>query len=220
MPHLEIRSDLAERVVVLPGTIPWVPSPTAGVDRMLLERVGENARATSIVRYAPDAAFPRHLHGGGEEIFVLDGVFVDERGRYPAGTYLRNPVGSEHAPFAGPEGATLFVKLHQSSMDDLARIAIDTTRASWLPGMVSGLTVLPLHQHGSENVALVRWAPNTRFHRHAHRGGEEIFVLEGVFRDEHGAYPRGSWLRSPHLSTHTPFTETEGATIFVKTGHL
>jgi anti-sigma factor ChrR (cupin superfamily) len=83
-----------------------------------------------------------------------------------------------------------------------------------------GLTVLPLHEHGPEHVALVRWAPSTRFRRHRHWGGEEILVLDGVFEDEHGTYPKGSWLRSPHLSEHNPFTGPDGALIYVKTGHL
>lgn len=215
-----IRVDLAERVVVLPGKGPWVPSAVEGVDRILLDRIGEDARATSIVRYAPSAAFPRHVHRGGEEILVLEGLFIDEHGRYPAGTYLRSPIDSAHAPFAGPEGAKLFVKLHQTSANDKAQVATDVTKAAWLPGMVPGLTVLPLHEFDQEHVALVRWAPNTRFQRHAHWGGEEILVLEGVFRDEHGTYPRGSWIRSPHGSIHSPFTEAEGAMIYVKVGHL
>lgn len=215
-----IRTDLAERSVVLPGAAPWVPSPAAGIDRILLDRFGDDGRATSIVRYAPNAAFPRHVHHGGEEIMVLEGLFLDEQGRYPAGTYLRNPVGSAHAPSAGPEGATLFVKLHQASPDDAAHVVIDTPTAGWLPGSVPGLTVMPLHAFADEHVALVRWAPHTRFHRHMHRGGEEILVLEGVFRDEHGTYPRGAWIRSPHGSIHSPFTEAEGATIYVKVGHL
>jgi anti-sigma factor ChrR (cupin superfamily) len=215
-----IRADLTQRAVVLAGTVPWLPSPTAGVDRVRLDRFGENGRATSIVRFAPNAGFPRHTHAGGEEIFVLDGLFIDHAGRYPAGTYLRNPIGSEHAPYAGPEGATIFVKLHQSSPEDVTRVVIDTTSAAWKAGSVRGLTVLPLHEFHTEQVALVRWAPDTHFPHHAHWGGEEVLVLEGVFRDEHGSYPRGSWTRSPHLSTHTPFTELEGATILVKTGHL
>jgi anti-sigma factor ChrR (cupin superfamily) len=112
------------------------------------------------------------------------------------------------------------VKLHQIPSGDPARVVIDTTERGWLPGTVPGLEVLPLHEYGTEHVALVRWAPRTRFHHHAHWGGEEILVLEGVFRDEHGSYPSGSWIRSPHLSTHTPFTGNEGATILVKVGHL
>ena len=50
-------------------------------------------------------------------------------------------------------------------------------------------------------------------------GGEEIYVVDGVFEDEHGRYPAGSWIRSPHMSLHQPFSK-EGCTIFVKTGHL
>ena len=50
-------------------------------------------------------------------------------------------------------------------------------------------------------------------------GYEEIYVLEGVFEDEFGSYPTGTWMRSPHLSAHRPFSNT-GCTILVKTGHL
>ena len=79
---------------------------------------------------------------------------------------------------------------------------------------------MPLHAHGTEHVALVRWAPGTRFQRHGHWGGEEILVLEGVFRDEGCEYAAGSWLRSPRWSQHTPYTQAEGALIYVKVGHL
>ncbi|GAL13613.1 hypothetical protein JCM19233_4618 [Vibrio astriarenae] len=53
---------------------------------MPLDRVGgEVARATSIVRYKPNSAFSPHTHDGGEEFFVLEGVFSDEHGDYPQG---------------------------------------------------------------------------------------------------------------------------------------
>jgi anti-sigma factor ChrR (cupin superfamily) len=216
-----IRADFRQRVVVPAGTEPWVRSPTAGVERQVLDRVGgEVARATSVVRFAPNTTFPEHVHGGGEELLVLAGLFIDDDGEYPVGAYVRNPVGSKHAPRAGKEGATLLVKLHQFSLGDVKRVVVPTATATWLPGSAKGLSVLPLHEFGDEHVALVRWAPHTRFHPHSHWGGEEIFVLNGIFRDEHGYYPAGSWIRSPHLSTHTPFTGPEGATIFVKVGHL
>ena len=79
---------------------------------------------------------------------------------------------------------------------------------------------MPLHNFNNEHTALVKWEPNTIFNTHQHSGGEEILVLEGVFHDEFGQYPKGSWIRTPHLSKHTPFTKEEGALIFVKTGHL
>lgn len=218
---MRLNADFHQRVVVTPDDYRWVDSPTPGVERMMLDRIGEEvARATSLVRYAPDSAFPTHEHGGGEEILVLEGEFADEHGRYPAGSYLRNPIGTAHAPRVGEQGATIFVKLHQFSPEDTAQKVIDTRTAEWHPGLVEGLSVLPLHDVEGEQVALVRWAPNVRFPLHEHRGGEEILVLEGVFHDEHGAYPAGSWLRSPHASRHAPFTGSEGALIYVKTGHL
>jgi anti-sigma factor ChrR (cupin superfamily) len=81
-------------------------------------------------------------------------------------------------------------------------------------GLVSGLQVLPLHSFGSEHVALVRWAPGTVFQPYGHPGGEEIVVLEGVFQDEHGSYPTGTWLRHPPGSVNRPWSET-GCTILV-----
>ncbi len=214
-----LHADLTRRVVVASGDLPWHPSPLAGVERRLLERDGgEVARATSIVRYAPGSRFSDHVHGGGEEFLVLEGVFSDAQGDYGPGTYVRNPVGSAHAPFSRG-GCILLVKLRQMDPADQSRVVIDTRSSPWAPGLVSGLTVLPLHAFGSEQVALVRWAPGTRFPLHGHPGGEEIFVLEGVFEDELGAYPAGSWLRNPPGSTHTPFS-TAGALIWVKTGHL
>src|ERR1041384_7153986 len=218
---MELRARFDQREVVRPEDEAWRPSPMAGVERQMLDRIGEEvARATSIVRYAANARFSEHVHGGGEEFLVLAGSFHDATGDYPEGTYVRNPIGTAHAPWAGPDGAVLFVKLHQFVAADTAHVVIDTHTAQWRPGLVPGLTVLPLHEHGAEHVALVRWAPSTRFSSHRHWGGEEILVLEGVFEDEHGAYPTGSWLRSPHLSAHTPFTGAAGALIYVKTGHL
>lgn len=214
-----LRADFSKRAVVRPGEEDWVPSPMPGVERQRLDRIGDEvARATSIVRYAPSSTFEQHTHGGGEEFLVLDGVFSDEHGDYLPGCYVRNPPGSAHTP-ASRDGCTIFVKLHQFDPADQARVVVPTRDAAFRPGLVPGLSVLPLHQFATEQVALVRWAPGTRFSRHRHFGGEEIFVIEGVFEDEHGRYPAGSWLRSPDQSEHTPFSN-EGCLIYVKTGHL
>ncbi len=214
---MRINADFTERVVVRPDDYQWVRSPAAGVDRMMLDRVGDEvARATTIVRFAPQSRFDAHTHGGGEEFLVLEGVFSDEDGDYPAGSYVRNPIGSCHMPYTD-EGCTIFVKLHQFAAGDLAQVHVDTKNAAFPPGLVDGLSVLSLHD--AENVALVRWQPGTRFQHHAHWGGEEILVLDGVFQDEHGDYPKGTWIRNPHLSEHLPFSD-EGCLIYVKTGHL
>jgi len=216
---MRINADFDQRVVVRPGDSEWIPSPMAGVERWMLDRIGrEVGRATSLVRYAPNSYFSAHSHGGGEEFFVLEGTFSDENGDYPAGTYVRKPIGSSHTPFSA-EGCTIFVKLHQFDPDDQEQKVIRTHEERFLPGLVDGLSVLPLHEFGTEHVALVRWQPGTRFNRHQHWGGEEILVLEGTFEDEHGSYPAGSWIRSPHRSEHTPFSK-DGCLIYVKTGFI
>lgn len=216
-----INADFQQSVVIRPKDYQWVDSPMPGVERMMLDRIGDEvARATSIVRYAPNSEFSPHVHSGGEEFLVLDGVFSDEHRDYPAGSYVRNPIGTSHTPRIGEQGATIFVKLHQFDDADLEQKFIDTHAQIWLPGLVNGLSVMPLHDYEAEHIALVRWAPNTVFNPHKHWGGEEILVLDGTFYDEHGSYPKGTWLRSPHLSQHSPFTKEDGALIYVKTGHL
>jgi anti-sigma factor ChrR (cupin superfamily) len=216
---MNINADFNARAVVRPGEVPWTPSPMPGVERQMLDRIGDEiARATSIVRYAPGSHFARHVHGGGEEFLVLEGVFSDEHGDYPAGSYLRNPIGTAHSPFS-VGGCTIFVKLHQFDRADQAHFAVQTRNADFAPGTAEGLSVLPLHNFGTEQVALVRWQPGTHFTRHTHPGGEEILVLEGIFSDDHGDYPAGSWLRNPPGFVHGPFSNS-GCLIWVKTGHL
>jgi len=216
----DLNSNFDKHVVQHAREAVWMPSPQPGVDRRMLDRIGgEVARATSIVRYAAGARFEPHAHDGGEEIFVLQGVFSDENGDYPAGTYLRNPPGSSHAPFSR-DGCMLFVKLRQFAPDDTQALRVDTAAAAWYPGSAKGVSVMPLHEHGGVSTALVRWAPNTRVNTHTHLGGEETLVLAGVFHDENGEYAAGTWLRSPRGSKHTPWTGPEGAIMYVKVGGI
>lgn len=219
MTELPLNTDISRRCVVASDTLPWDDSPSPLVQRRLLERDGgEVARATSVVRYAPGARFAAHTHALGEEILVLEGTLSDESGDYLPGTYLKNPPGSNHAPFSDT-GCTLFVKLRHLDATDRERVVVPTRQAAWRQGLVSGLMVLPLWERGTSHTAMVRWAPGTYFNAHRHYGGEEIFVVDGVFSDEFGDYPQGSWIRSPHLSQHQPFSR-EGCLILVKTGHL
>ncbi|APW46784.1 cupin domain-containing protein [Rhodoferax antarcticus] len=214
-----LNDDITQRCVVDSRTLPWQPSPSAPVHQRLLKRNGgEVARATSIVRYEAAASFDHHPHELGEQILVLEGTLSDEHGDYPAGTYLQNPPGSGHAPYS-TDGCTLFVKLRYLDPADTERVVINTRTAHWHQGLVPGLKVLPISAFGTRNTAMVRWAPETYFNPHRHYGGEEILVVEGVFSDEHGHYPAGSWLRSPHMSQHQPFS-VEGCLIMVTTGHL
>lgn len=192
-----------------------------GVERMMLDRIGDEvARATSLVRYAPNSTFSPHVHSGGEEFIVLEGEFGDEHQTYPAGTYVRNPIGTSHAPRVGNQGCVILVKLHQFDKADTTPVVIDTHDAKWPPPCVPGLEILPLHQFQDERVVLIRWAPNTAYKEHTHHGGEEVFVIEGCFFDEFGEYPAGTWVRSPDQSSHNAFTRDGGALLYVKGGHL
>ncbi len=216
---MRLNADFSQRAVVRPGDYNWVPSPMPGVERMMLDRIGDEvARATSLVRYAPNSEFSRHEHGGGEEFLVLEGVFSDEHGDYPAGSYVRNPIGTAHTPRIGPEGCTIFVKLHQFEADDDRQFVVDTKRAPFARGDHEGIEILQLHRFRDEQVALIRWAPATPYTRHVHDSIEEVLVLEGSYTDEDGEYPAGSWIRSPAGSRHAPVSGPDGALAYVKLG--
>ncbi len=133
----ELNADLSRRVVLTTASMDWQESPSPNVLRKRLDLIGppEAGRVTSVVQYRPDSKFPSHPHPDGEEILVLDGVFADEHGRYPAGTYLLNPEGFSHAPFS-EEGCVLFVKLRQYPGTERRHVAID-------PRLPSGRTAAP-----------------------------------------------------------------------------
>lgn len=213
-----LNMDFSKRLVIRASDQDWVASPAAGVWRKPLEREAkESGHTTSLVKYEPNSKFATHPHPRGEEILVLEGVFSDEYGDYPAGTYLRNPPGSKHAPFS-KKGCVLLVKLNQFGPNDLETVRINTSQAEWLPG-IGGLQVMPLHNFEHEHVALVKWPKGEKFQPHHHFGGEEILVLSGELNDEFGNYPKHTWLRNPHMSEHFPFVIQE-TVIWVKTGHL
>lgn len=213
-----LNMEFDKTVAIETATMDWAASPSAGVWRKPLERAAEESgHATSIVRFEAGSYFNRHAHPEGEELFILEGVFSDETGDYGPGTYIRNPPGTSHTPHSS-EGCVSFVKLCQFHSKDTNPICMNTNDASWRPG-IGGLSVMPLHHFRDQHTALVKWPAGERFQPHRHYGGEEILVLSGEFRDEHGIYPALSWIRSPHLSTHHPYVESE-TVILVKTGHL
>jgi len=218
-----INADFSQRVVLATAAMPWIASPQPGVQRRPLDRVGgEVARATSIVRYAPDSRFPAHEHGLGEEFLVLEGVFSDEHGDYPAGTYVRNPPGTHHAPRTRP-GCIILVKLRQMTAGERDRIVVDTGQARWQPGETAGHWRLPLYAGGGggggERVALERLDPRAQLPAATCRGGEEIYLLSGALSDEHGTYGAGTWIRNPDGYQRSLRSAT-GATWWVKRGHL
>lgn len=214
-----INDDLAIPAVVHGGKLNWIASPTLGVDRRMLFRIGgERARATSIVRYAPNSRFPRHVHNGGEEFVVLEGVFQDEHGNYPAGSYVRNPPGSAHAP-ASRDGCTIFVRLWQFRQDDQAPLVR-------LPGGViesarGGARVSDemLFDDGVESVQFTTWGPNTEV-KIANSTGIELLVLQGGFELDGQAFAPQSWLRRPAEQNVSARTGIDGVRVWLRKGPL
>ena len=216
---MRINADFSERAVVRPGDVAWVPSPMAGVERIMLDRIGDEvARATSIVRYAPGSHFSAHQHDGGEEFLVLEGIFSDEHADYPAGTYVRNPIGTAHVP-RSEDGCTILVKLHQFDADDREQKAIAAPPNAFVPTDRPGSSAFELHRHDSECVSFLRIDPQSPMAELRHPLGAEFFVIEGEFADENGIYPQQSCLRMPPDSAHTLRSDT-GCLLWMKTGHL
>ena len=219
MSNERINADFSRRIVLATEEMPWIPSPQSGVERRLLDRIGgEVARATSLVRYAAASSFPAHDHLLGEEFFVLNGVFSDEHGNYPAGTYVRNPPLSHHAPRTAP-GCTIFVKLRQMRPDEMDRVVIDTSNATW-KNERAGLATLPLYRGpDGESVALERLDPGAVHAEMDCPAGEEIFILSGDLHDGYGIHRTGAWIRNPR-GFRRVLGSSNGATYWVKRGHL
>lgn len=211
---MKINADFSAQAAVRPDPELWVHSPEAGVDRLMLDRIGEEvARATSLVRYAAGSEFSRHEHAMGEEFLVLDGVFSDETGHYPAGSYVRNPPGSSHAPFS-KDGCRIFVKLRQFDAADLEQFSVDTRdTGNWTDA------VCPLHRFGTETVVVRRLEKGACLTIHAGGGGAELLVIEGSLVQGDDAYGPEAWLRFPPGEGES-LVANDDSLVWIKTGHL
>ena len=217
---VELNADFTQRALVHAARLAWTPSPSAGVERRMLDRIGDEvARATSIVRYAPDSRFPAHTHGGGEEFFVLEGIFQDEQGDYPAGCYVRNPPTSSHTP-ASASGCTIFVKLWQFDPDDRTHVRIDTGKTAFRP--VSGrpgVELMPLFQDPRESVRLERWAQASRSNWPC-RVGSNSWSWTAEFSEGGESFGPQSWLRLPPGARLGAQAGAMGCRLWAKSGHL
>ena len=217
---MNLNADFTKRAVVHAATLDWKASPMAGVERRMLDRIGDEvARATSIVRYAPESHFSPHVHGGGEEFLVLEGVFQDEHGDFPAGSYVRNPPQSHHTP-GSTLGCTMFVKLWQFDLADRAHVLVDTNKKALLDVKGrDGVRVLPLFRDAREDVRLEQWAPRATVEVDPD-GGLEVLVLEGGFSEGGETYEVQSWLRLPIGAHFSACVATDGCRVWIKEGHL
>ena len=217
---MEINADFSARVVVHSANLDWQESPMKGVHRRMLDRVGgEVARATSIVRYAPNSKFSSHVHTGGEEFIVLEGVFQDEHGDFPAGSYIRNPPQSSHTP-GSDVGCIIFVKLWQFDLQDRTHVRSHIDKAGTVYNATrKNVQVSTLFADHRESVRLEKWAPDCEVTLDVYEGAE-ILVLDGAFTEGGDTLQQLSWLRLPEGSAFTGKTGKDGAKVWVKTNHL
>lgn len=214
---MELNADFSERVVVHSEALDWQASPMPGVDRRMLDRIGgEVARATTIVRYAPDSHFSAHTHTGGEEFIVLDGVFQDEHGDFPEGTYVRNPPTSQHTP-GSALGCTIFVKLWQFDMAD--RTQFRKSMADELGASVNGVATAVLHEDAREKVTFHDVEAGGVLSVDP-PGGIELLVISGSATESDDELRKGSWLRLPEGQNLNAVAGADGAKVWMKAGHL
>lgn len=214
---MELNADFKNRVIVHSDKLEWGASPMPGVDRRMLDRIGnEVARATTIVRYAPNSKFSAHTHTGGEEFIVLEGVFQDEHGDFPEGTYVRNPPTTAHTP--GSElGCTIFVKLWQFDKDD--RNQFRKNMADELAAPVNGVATAELHRDDRETVTYSQIDADAVL-VNTDDGGIEVLVLDGSVVDNNETLGKGVWLRLPEGQPLSIVAGRDGAKVWIKTGHL
>jgi len=208
----------------------YVISPAYGVNRFMLDRIGEEkARATTIVEYQANSKFPRHTHIGGEEYLVLQGTFKDQFGKFPAGTYVRNPIGSEHAPWVDEDGCTILVKLLQmadTGEDSSKPLHVDLERQKVASGKTQEYgTVLELYnnEQTGEHVQMLWIDPNQHLPDKDVDGGEELFVVAGSLFLNGDEYRKWGWLRFPPSGDERRTSlrsGSQGAQVYRKTGHL
>lgn len=214
---MELNSDFSSRVVIHSDQLDWQASPMAGVERRMLDRIGgEVARATTIVRFAPGSNFSAHTHNGGEEFIVLDGVFQDEYGDFPAGTYVRNPPTSRHKPGSAP-GCTIFVKLWQFDMKD--RTQFRKNMADELAAPINGVATATLHEDDREVVTYSHLEAQARLTSKA-PGGIELLVIDGSLNCDGDVLDKNAWLRLPEGHSLSVTAGSDGAKLWMKTGHL
>jgi len=226
---ISLNSDKSKAQLIRTSEIDWVgTSQAGGVYRKMIEREGTEkvARATTIVRFDPDQAFPRHTHAGGEEFLVLDGVWRDDYGAFPKYSYVRNYIGSGHTPSIGKEGCVILVKLRQMSLQSKD----EPEHKAWGPHAfegrraADGVAEEKLFSSTLEQTAVQTWPANSSFDVTIPKHGAEIFVVDGSFSSELGEHDCWSWARIPNEGDEDDkFHVTTGSDpvyVWIKMGHL
>lgn len=101
----------------------WEPYSSDGrnsveIIRLYDDRVNGVGPAAALLRYAPGAKVPAHLHPGTELILVLEGELIDDEGTHPAGVLEICPPGSIHT--LSSETGCVFLVIWEQPVQRLA----------------------------------------------------------------------------------------------------
>lgn len=112
MNHSFLKEPFSLSADILQDTaIVWKPL-REGVSFRPLFQDPDSGYQVGLIRYEPRASMPLHRHVGDEHIYILSGSQQDERGLYPAGSYIYNPEGSEHS-ISSQEGCLVLAHWHK-----------------------------------------------------------------------------------------------------------
>ncbi|SQD77678.1 cupin domain-containing protein [Moritella yayanosii] len=151
---------------------------------------------------------------------MLEGVFADEHGDYPVGTYKRNPVGTEHAPIV-KDGCMIIVKLgqFQDEDEDDQDVEINTADQAFTQDETrAAVQYQALHAFKQEVVRLECWTRNSHIILD-NTGRIELLVVNGEFSHQGDVYRQFDWLRLPVGTALDITTASDDCIVWIKTGH-
>jgi anti-sigma factor ChrR (cupin superfamily) len=219
----EVNADCTKLVIVPPDKMIWESTGVNGVSQMVLERINHSnlGRETALLRLDPGSELPPEVQDARLELFVVEGSFSDGHAEYGPRTFVMNPVGTTYKA-SSKDGCVLYVKRLKGFSSDVERVATDIETADWEPFGHRVAEVVHFYRDAARNVTarVGRVFPNAQVMEHDHPGGEEVLILDGVFKDQFGDGTPGTWLRYPIGLAHAPYTGDEGALIYIRDGDV
>lgn len=202
--------DMQQPCMVQSQHQPWVQSPSKQVLRKRFHLVGEaeSGQVTSLVRYQPGANFSQHEHPEGEEILVLEGIFSDSQGNWPAGSWLLNPQGFSHAPYS-INGCLLLVKLRQ--YPHAAQVAVNWHEID--PSESMPFSSRLLGQYGDVQTRVLALPQGGQLNQ-TYSAGVEGFFIDGQIDLAGKALEALDWFRFPPGATLN--LQSRGCTLYLK----
>lgn len=111
--------------VIQADSRPWLPMAGQEGNAFKILSVSENPRqVVLIVRFAPNALYPRHIHKCCAVAYTLEGEWEYAEGVLPAGSCAIEPPDSDHEPRISDKGATILAVLN-SDDDDFVEVPME-----------------------------------------------------------------------------------------------